>query len=729
MATLIFTAIGTAVGGPLGGAIGALVGRQIDHAIIGSPSREGPRLKELSVTTSSYGSPISRHFGRMRVAGSIIWSTDLVEHRDTQGGGKGKPSVTSFSYSASFAVALASRPLSDIGRIWADGNLLRGASGDLKTSGQMRFYPGTGDQEPDPLLAASEGEGASPAYRGIAYVVFEGLDLSDFGNRIPALTFEVLTGETELAVARLLDGVVDNVDAQVMLPGVAGLTCEGSLTGLLDQLTPVFPLNCDVSGDSLSISADAASAPVDLREATATAADDGFGTQNGFVRKRLPPSENQPEMIRYYDLDRDFQPGMQRILGRPGSGQPSGIELPVAMQASDAREMIEKAARRANWARQTMSWRTAEIDPRIRPGAAVRVPGQSGIWRLNEWEWRASGIELTLWRSPPQLAMTSGVQSDAGRPLAPLDAPVGTTTLVAFELPWDGTGAGDTPLVYAAASSASPGWPGSALFLDAGDGQLQPLGSSGRTRNVVGQALGVLAAAAPHIFDRTNTVTIVLAGEDLLLSDATTNQIAMGANRAMLGNELIQFARALPLGGGKWQLEGLLRGRGGTEAAIAGHAAGEPFALLDGNAAALSGLSSGQVATGTIAAIGVGDTSPVVSPVWCGGLTQRPLFPVRPLVSAMPDGGLAFSWTRRARGAWAWLDGVDAPLHEETELYDVVVVDGASTVAVWTVTTPSFELAAAQIATLQSAHPGADVAVRQRGSYAVSESLLLKHLA
>lgn len=195
MATLVFSALGTAVGGPIGGALGALIGRQVDTALIGSPTREGPRLKELDVTTSSYGSAIARQFGRMRVGGTIIWATDLVEHRETQGGGKGRPSVTSYSYSASFAVALSSRPLSGIGRIWADGNLLRGAAGDLKTGGTLRIYPGTGDQQPDPLLTAAEAPGGCPAYRGLAYVVFEDLQLGDFGNRIPALTFEVFADD------------------------------------------------------------------------------------------------------------------------------------------------------------------------------------------------------------------------------------------------------------------------------------------------------------------------------------------------------------------------------------------------------------------------------------------------------------------------------------------------------------------------------------------------------
>jgi hypothetical protein len=112
MATLVFSAIGTMIGGPIGGAIGTFVGSQIDGAIFGGARREGPRLKELSVTTSSYGTAIPRHFGTMRVPGSIIWATDLVEHREKKGGGKKRPSVTTYTYSASFAVALASRPIS-----------------------------------------------------------------------------------------------------------------------------------------------------------------------------------------------------------------------------------------------------------------------------------------------------------------------------------------------------------------------------------------------------------------------------------------------------------------------------------------------------------------------------------------------------------------------------------------------------------------------------------------
>ncbi|RZT57170.1 hypothetical protein EV283_1230 [Sphingomonas sp. BK036] len=72
MATLVLTAVGSAVGGPIGGAIGALIGQAVDHTVFAPARREGPRLVELAVQTSSYGSQIPKLFGTMRVAGTVI---------------------------------------------------------------------------------------------------------------------------------------------------------------------------------------------------------------------------------------------------------------------------------------------------------------------------------------------------------------------------------------------------------------------------------------------------------------------------------------------------------------------------------------------------------------------------------------------------------------------------------------------------------------------------------
>jgi len=724
MATLLLTAAGSLLG-PIGGALGALVGRQIDSAIFGSRKIEGPRLKELAVTTSSYGAPMPRHFGKVRVPGTIIWATDLVEHREKHGGGKGKPSVTSYSYSASFAVALASRPLRAIGRIWADGNLLRGAGGDLKVGGTFRLHTGEGDQAPDALIAAAEGVGRTPAFRGTAYVVFEDLDLGGFGNRIPALTFEVFADDgSTLSLQPIAEGFMDGVDASLPLVGVTGLTCEGPLAETLVMLDPFFPMNCDGCGERVVIAPERLQlVPVALPEPAVSVEDEDFGGPEGHSRRRAPAPADPPQILRYYDIDRDYQPGLQRASGPVPVGQPRSIELPAALHASAARSLIERAARRNAWARETMSWRCCELDAAVAPGTLVTLPGLAGLWRVGEWEWRANGVELQLQRVPPSLAVTS-IPTDPGRVNSPVDALAPPTALTAFELPWDGAGNGDTPAIFAAASSSGAGWGGAALFIDHGDGSLVSAGSSGRRRCIVGTVLTPPALVSQHLFDRTSSVVVELLGQDMGLSDATIRQMAMGANRALIGDEIIQFGRAVPTGAGRWRLELLLRGRGGTEGAIASHLPGERFVLLDETPLAIDASAVGPGAVAELVALGLGDTSPVSTAITSRGITLRPLTPVHGRAEYQSDNSLMLAWTRRSRGAFSWNDGVDVPLHEQAETYLVTYGSLGQPTATWVTHEPHLALPSPTLATLTTS-PGGMFHVRQQGSYALSAPLHL----
>jgi hypothetical protein len=92
-------------------------------------------------------------------------------------------------------VALAEGPIARIGRIWADGKPFD------PTGLTLRFYAGGEEQLPDSLIAAKEGPDAAPAYRGLAYVVFERLPLARFGNRLPQLSFEVFRPVGKAAAA------------------------------------------------------------------------------------------------------------------------------------------------------------------------------------------------------------------------------------------------------------------------------------------------------------------------------------------------------------------------------------------------------------------------------------------------------------------------------------------------------------------------------------------------
>ena len=53
------------------------------------------------------------------------------------------------------------------------------------------FYSGNEAQDADPLIQGIEGAGNTPAFRGIAYCVWENFPLANFGNRVPNLRAEV----------------------------------------------------------------------------------------------------------------------------------------------------------------------------------------------------------------------------------------------------------------------------------------------------------------------------------------------------------------------------------------------------------------------------------------------------------------------------------------------------------------------------------------------------------
>lgn len=187
-------------GAALGGALGGLAGRAVDSAF--ASDVHGPRMSALHLMESREGAGLPLVYGRARVGGQVIWAARFKEKRRERSAGKGSPKLNEYSYSVSFAVAIAQGPVTRLGRIWANGEVL--ALVDVN----YRFYRGDESQLPDPLIEAVEGAGNAPAYRGTAYVVFEDLPLDRFGNRLPQLSFEVFRAlEDEGSLRRVVKGL------------------------------------------------------------------------------------------------------------------------------------------------------------------------------------------------------------------------------------------------------------------------------------------------------------------------------------------------------------------------------------------------------------------------------------------------------------------------------------------------------------------------------------------
>lgn len=167
---------------------------------------EGPKLENLKVGRAAYGSSIARVYGTMRVPGQMVWfKNNQLNHYvywTDAGGGKGGPdsgSMTNHVYTITGAWIICEGEIDGIRRIWA-GNVLiydasSGAGGNWLSKGKamyrdLRLYNGDFVQEPDSLIVADRGH--SPAYRGLAYAVFDDLEAKKFGNAIPDIKFEVV---------------------------------------------------------------------------------------------------------------------------------------------------------------------------------------------------------------------------------------------------------------------------------------------------------------------------------------------------------------------------------------------------------------------------------------------------------------------------------------------------------------------------------------------------------
>lgn len=334
-------------------------------------------------------------------------------------------------------------------------------------------------------------------------------------------------------------------------------------------------------------------------------------------------------------------------------------------------------------------------------------------------------MELELHRLP--IARRPRPPADAGLAVTAPDLAGGPTLLAAFDLPADAGGNPDVRRVYAAASSEAAGWTGAALHAVGSGGTLEPLGPSGAVRSALGSTLSPLPPSQALVLESDAVLEIVLSADIGGLTPSDANRIAEGANRALVGEEILQFAHCNALGGGHWRLSGLLRGRGGTERTAAeGTPAGAPFVLLDDRLVPLDPARLGSA--GAIAAIGLADPEPVVAEIAARNVGLVPLCPVHGQVSR-PDGGLHLAWCRRSRGAWAWTDGIDVPLGEQAERYFVGIGDPDQPVLYWETTVPQLTLDATVAAQLHADHAGKALWVRQVGTHAMSAPLLLTVLA
>ena len=683
MATLVLGAVGGLLGGPLGVIVGSAIGQGVDRAAFGAARRQGPKLGDLAVQGSSYGEAIPRLYGMTRVAGQVIWSTGLVETAHSSGGGKRSGGrTTTYSYAASFAVLLSAREIVGVRRVWADGKLLRGSDGGMLFPGVMRVHLGSEGQVADGLIASAEGVDGAPAYRGLAYAVFEDLQLAEFANRVPNLTFEIESDAGPVSAGVIAADLFGAAGAGMPETSGAGGSLAGfavgrqaSLRQVMGTLRQLVPLSTHDDGARLVVTS---AVPVAM---TVSDADLGGASGRGvrvraMTRRAAADALPGEVAVGFADPARDYQPGLQRARRRGGATN-AAFDLPATLAAGEAKACAERLLDEAWTARVTgdvaLPWRWAGLAP----GDAVRVEGVD--WRVRGWMMEGLSVSLDVERMPGTAPLATAV-SDGGRANVDVDLPHGATVLEVLDLPPIGADLPVTARLWLAAAGPSAGWRRADLLVSRDAGlTYESLGVSGGPA-VMGMAVTVLGAGPSERWDQRNSIEVELLSDAMWLEGRSQVSVLAGANLAVIGDELVQFTTVEVLGARRFRLSGLLRGRRGSEAAATGHVTGERFVLLDPAVLVPFDAPAGSIG-GTLRfkAVGPGDSVGAVAAVMVHvvGRALRPLSPVHIRAVRGAGGDIDINWTRRSRQGFDWIDGADAPLGEEGERYAVAIRDGA----------------------------------------------------
>ena len=233
------------------------------------------------------------------------------------------------------------------------------------------------------------------------------------------------------------------------------------------------------------------------------------------------------------------------------------------------------------------------------------------------------------------------------------------------------------------------------------------------TLNIVLQAnttMGALSTAlysgVTSRYDRANKFRVIMFDSDVELSSVSDLELLAGANKAALYNadlglwEIIQFRDVSLISSGTYELSHLLRGQYGTEDAIGDPIPiGSVFVLLDDSIFAVD-MTIDDIDLSYYWKYGPSDRD--ISDVTYGeethAYTGRGLKPFSPIHVKGSFSGTEFTitWIRRTRKGGDNWNLVEVPLSEDSESYEVDILDGATVVRTLSSSTTSVTYTAEQ---------------------------------
>lgn len=325
------------------------------------------------------------------------------------------------------------------------------------------------------------------------------------------------------------------------------------------------------------------------RDAVASIVDDDLiednasGDDDAQVRRLDAISIPRVLHLNYYDVAGGLNTDKQRS-ERPEGTRADGeqsLQTPVVMSADEAASvvgithglMIEQQKGELNFTLPDNWLRLSESDVVFRQVAGKMVRSIITSVETDDGEQRYKAIR------DRQSLYTTMVQ---GIPAAPVTRPpssVAGPTMVEFlDIPIL-RDAHDQLGFYMAVSGILPAWPGALVEMSLDGGQTYLDNQSTRTSSVIGELTSALGGHPREYPDDFNICQIQISTPNEMLEATDLAGMMNRINRALIGNEVVNFSGADEVSSGTWELSHWLRGRKGT--AVEAHAIGDRFVLLD----------------------------------------------------------------------------------------------------------------------------------------------------
>lgn len=692
MATLILGTIAQNAGwNAFWSGVAAMAGSVIDQSLFApSFSREGPRLDDLRLQTSTFGASIPKIYGTVRTECNVIWGTNYVEHVTTEkqgggkGGGGGSVTTTSYSYSVSFAVGICQGSISGIGRVWADGKLIDLAKHDYT------LYYGTETQTPDPYMEGIEGVGMVPAYRGLAYIVFKNFFVTDYGNRIPNLSFEVTHATTnlrsiveEISVDAGLD--LSEIDVSTMADvSVPGYKTGGdkSRRSQIEQLQLLYVFDgIERNGKVVFKQRDFTKVlPVSL---DAIGAYENSPSSEAYTATRIDERELPVRLtVKYLSADKEYQQGVMSAFRQLTlSRNEKSLDAEFVLTDSQAKTLADTRLYEAWVGRTKYEFSLGSQYAHVLPGDILELNlanDRKALVAVSKISYGKPGI-IKIQAESTYASTYTVVTRDVDPEPEVQPAPAATAMTVEFldipQLPGDVGATEDTMYVAATASV----YYGASVFRSNDNGLTYSLNLYRIPQATMGVTSSALGNGPTAFWDYANTLDVVLGSGTLESRPAL--DVFNGFNAALVGDEIIQFTTAILIAQNTYRLSGLLRGRLGTEQKMSGHRIGERFVLLSSSTLGKLTIPSSDWFQTRLFRVGPA-TLPMTNSLYqdkqvnCQGIAALPLSPSHVRGVRDDSGNLTISWIRRTRSDGIWKDYVDVPLGEKSEVYEIEVMNG-----------------------------------------------------